>query len=318
MSTTTLEKPTKNGQKTQPAIPQARAELIVDAIEQRIGNGMSANKLSKTLGISPAQMSAIRNGDWATVSIDRWNTIAAELKINDWPTLETPNFLAIYDLCREAQENSRLMAIVGNPGMGKTTALRSYAKENPNAYYVHCRGTMRVGDFLREILRVMGINKEGSIDYMVVAISEELNKANEPVLIIDDAGKIIERIIKTLQTIYDNTEFHAGLVIAGVEELHSKLDYLRRKNKSGGPEFWDRIGNTRRLRFLTKPSKVVTRDVCHVMGINDPNAIRWYYNNCPNYRMLRQDIMNAKRVSERTEEAITEALLISLYPTDNG
>ena len=86
----------------------------------------------------------------------------------EWKLKVTPNVNAINDLCNDAQENSRYMAAIGKTGLGKTEALKQYAKKNANTYYMLCTITMGRKDFLSSLAEAIGLQVEGSIHHRVI------------------------------------------------------------------------------------------------------------------------------------------------------
>jgi DNA transposition AAA+ family ATPase len=300
-----------NGQPTaEVGIDPQRAERIQTEVTRVLANGTSQNQLAKQVGVSAATINLVRNRDkWHEISQQMWNRLGAHFRVDNWVLMETPNLTAIHKMCRDAQTNSRMLAVAGQPGLGKTTALRTYVEQHKNAFYLHVHGAMRPKDFLRAILRAMGSDRQGTQFELIVAIAEQLRRYDSPLLIIDDAGKLIERVVDKIQSIYDETEYHAGIVLAGTPEMANKLEDLKAKGRKGAPEFVSRIGNKKQMGFLRKPTKAVVKSFCEEMGIADKGAIKWFQDQCKDYRELRQELQNALMVARNNEVSVTKDLL---------
>jgi DNA transposition AAA+ family ATPase len=114
------------------------------------------------------------------------------------PTLkelfETNDFSSIMELCDKAQNDRKMIGLIADTGMGKTTALEAYSKRK-NVFYVAYDKTMQPKHFFIALLKQMGIEFEGTINKMVNLIADELNKLQSPLILIDEAGKITHTMV---------------------------------------------------------------------------------------------------------------------------
>lgn len=260
-------------------------QLICNYIEQK---KVSQNKLAETLGFSPATISNIINEFWERVNEKTLIKIKSFFKTRDWTIVETTNFLTIQDNCNEARTRKMMVGIVGYTGAGKTTALRYCYENNQNTFLVTCGRTMRTKQFLAEILRSMGITFVASDYEMVRTIIDELNKLNEPLLIIDEASKLSPNALMYIQDIWDGIETNSGLVLAGVEYLLNNIKKGAERNKIGMPEFYGRVA---KWQHLIKPSRKEIESICMNNGITEPTAIKNMYR-LDNFRHVRNGILN--------------------------
>ncbi len=216
---------------------------IVSELKKRLDND-SQNKLATKLDISSTNMSHILNRKWEKISDDYWRKLAQALGLdNQWQLFGSVSLTTIQNLCKDAQNNHRFLAGYGSTGAGKTTALRSYSNQNANVGYVLCDVLMNQNQFLSEILQSFGLTTEGTKINKVQKIANHLNKVENPLLILDDFGKVSDSIYQLLQLIYDRTEGSAGIVIFGVEYLKDYLDKLRHhlKNVESGDEIYEDV-----------------------------------------------------------------------------
>jgi len=249
---------------------------------------ISQNKLAEMIGVSPATISNILNEFWERVKDSMLLKIRSFFNPKNWNVIETHNFTTIQNACKESRKNNRLMGVIGYTGAGKTTSMRHYYQNNVNTYLVTCGRSMRTKQFLSEILKSLGINFLASDYEMVRYIIDELNKKDQPLLIIDEASKLSPNALMYLQDIWDGIEDNAGLIIAGVEYLLTNIKKGAERNKIGMPEFYGRVSKWITLQL---PSRDEVKAICTNNGIEDMQYIKEMYR-LGNYRHLKNAINN--------------------------
>lgn len=249
---------------------------------------VSQNKLAEMLDVSPATISNILNDHNERLNESMLLRIKAFFKKRDWVLIETVNFVNIQNTCNEARRRHCMMGVVGYSGAGKTTALQNYYEQNSHTFIVTCGRSMRTKQFLLEILKSLGVNYLASDYEMVKRIIEELNKRQDPLLIIDEASKLSTNALMYLQDIHDGTEGNAGIVIAGVEYLLTNIKKNADRNKPGMPEFYRRVTQ---WQHLEAPSKKEKEAICINNGLNDPIIIK-EISKLGNFGEVRNSILN--------------------------
>lgn len=267
---------------------------------------LSQNEMARELEISPAQLINLRKGNWDKISNKLLQRVANYFSIDDWKIRDTRNMRIIRNLCNDAKENSRFLAISAYSGAGKTTAARHFARVNAHTYYVLSDFMMSRREFAAEIQRAMGISEGGKIRDMVLAISSKLNSLERPLILIDDAGKLNDGCMRTLQLIYDQTEFNAGLVLLGTEYLKDNIDKGAARNRMGFRELRRRIAYWQALR---KPNRQEIAYICADYGISDEKVVSYIYNRCQDYGTVRNMVTNSVKLAKEKEMSITPDLL---------
>lgn len=289
---------------------------IIQTLKEHLANTqLSQNTLAKQIGISAATLSQILNDKIELVSEEMWNKIAAFLRMDDWKLFATPNFQAIMAACDDARERSRFLAISGYTGSGKTTALRRYAGKVNNTFYMLADSAMGKKDFLRAILKALGMDYLGSIYDMLDAICSRLTDLSNPVLMIDDFGKLNDTNMRLAQIIYDRTERRAGLIIAGTPHMQKYLNKMADKDKMGFQELRSRIAYWLMMK-LTDQKTVA--EICNYHGITDRDVVNYLYKCCKEYRSLREAITNAKRAKEQQGGQVNLDLVMDLVQQEGG
>jgi DNA transposition AAA+ family ATPase len=282
---------------------------LQQAVLEALENGKSQNALARKMGVSAATVINIKKGHWENISEEMINKLLAFFRIDSWKIMETWNYKAIHGVCSDAMVNKRFLAIAGYTGAGKSTALREFAKKYEDVYYMHATSVMNKKLFLGAIQASMGIRDGYSVPMMMDAIIAHMNSANQPLLIIDDAGKLSPSIMGLIQIIYDGTETRAGIVMAGTEYLEEIITKWVRYNRMGFRELFRRIGFWQPLR---QPTIAVVQGICAQYGITEKSCIRYIHEHAHNYGDIRNIIVNALQVKETSGQDIDREMLESL------
>lgn len=272
---------------------------------------MSQNSLARKLGVSPSTLINFKNGQWDKISDDMFHSVNSHFQNRDekWKRVNTWNFEAINRVCDDAQASKRMMAIAGYTGAGKTTALLWYANEFSQVFYVLANTLMNKRTFLGALERSMGLKGGATIHEMVEGIIDKIRSYPNPLIIIDDAGKLSDSILPIIQLIYDATEERAGVVLAGTEYLEKMFRNGLRFNKLGYRELYRRISYWQPLR---PPTLKKVEEICNAHQITDKDCIQYIHQNASNYGDIRNYITNARKAHSERKVPINRELLESL------
>lgn len=256
---------------------------------------MSQNELAKKLGVSAAQLINIRTPDnWNLVSENMWQKASIFFSLNtDWKIIETKNYQRLTLTCNDAKKYSRFLAVTGRSGYGKTTALKAYARNTKNVFYILAKDILSRKGLLKAIAKVLSVEQQGNVETLLENIVSKIHSIENPLLIIDDAGKINDGNYRMIQLLYDETEGKTGIVIAGTPFLKEYITKMVFKGKYGFDEL------NRRIEYWTileEPSKKEVQAIATNNGIEDLDGISFLFNTCKNFGTLRTVIVNAKRI----------------------
>lgn len=189
--------------------------------------------------------------------------------------LSTSNFNMVNRLCSEAMNESKMIAIIGYPGAGKTTALRMFLDKNKEtSYYARVTASMTAKQFYTSLLHAIGQQGKDrgiSLHDMINMVSYHMNYTpTKKLLIIDEAGKFKPKFMEYLHELRDNTMETTGIILAGPEYFQKNLDAWRNKGIVGIPELYRRINHWESLSMPTKPE---VSAICEAYGVTDSKAI---------------------------------------------
>jgi type II secretory pathway predicted ATPase ExeA len=151
-----------------------------------------------------------------------------------------PSKEAVVDVLVEALDQRGSVALVGEPGVGKTCVLRALRHRLPQAGFrlTYCHNaTLGRRDFYRQLCVALGLQPSATAAALFYAVSthvEELGKERvHPVFLLDEAHLLHQDVLDHLHILL-NYEWDSrallSLVLVGLPELSSRL--MLRKNRS--------------------------------------------------------------------------------------
>jgi DNA transposition AAA+ family ATPase len=290
-------------------IKETHKTELQEAILEVLGGGMSQNELASKMDISPATIIAIKKSDWEKLSDKMLKKCRDYFGLDKWAIRNTKNLKLITQLCEDAIENQRCLAVAGYTGAGKTTALEYFVKQNSGAFYALAKSYHKPRTFLQAIQKGMGISDGYSIAQIVDQITTKMINTDNCLLIIDDAGKLTSECMRLIQCIYDDTEGKAGIVLAGTEYLKTYIDAQAKANVRGFRELKRRISFWQGMKAISKAELI---NICKDYNIVDRNAINYIYDNADNYKVLSDMIMNSLKIANRSGEQVSREMLVDL------
>jgi Cdc6-like AAA superfamily ATPase len=298
-----------------PALTQLQKEAIKKKIDSYLqSKGISQNRFSEIAKVSTANISNILNDKWEKISDEIWWKVEAvcqqdTVEINEvsqqfrWRIIKGKGFLTIHNLCQDAQINSRMLAIYGETGYGKTCSLQEYKKENPKAtYYVLCDELMNQKQFLQGIAEELGVEREGDKATILRGVVQALTKQQGTLLLLDDVGKLNDNCLRLIRLIYDRTVDRLGIVLAGTTYFKNYMDMRVRKDTMGFRELHRRIEYWQEIQ---KPEDKLVEVICKTYGIDDDdcvNFIKTYH--ASNFGKLKSSITNVAKLAKDTKVSL--------------
>lgn len=231
--------------------------------------------------------------------------ICFELKINHWPTRNTPQFSEIITKLITAREELETAVIIGHTGSGKTFALDTFKSTYPTEVFTIKAGSSdKLNDLIEKILQALGVvvpyrSVSARIGQIVLRLKIIREKGLKPVLAIDEAEYMKYSTLCAWKEIYDLLHKECALILLGTNELLTNIEKLLRTKKAGIAQLFRRI----KFKIQHLPD-VDTRFGIFTEGI-PADVKRWLSENCGNYGELHDVMVPVLSESDRLKQPIT-------------
>ena len=212
--------------------------------------------------------------------------------MNKTELYNTKDLQSVFEQCEKTRKYKLMTGLVADTGMGKTTSLRTYAK-NKNVFLVTVNKAMNAKGLLFNILTATGEKYYDDARGLMVGISRKLNSLEDPLLIIDEAGKLNHVMMLYMHDLRECTKDNCGILLAGMPYFKTRLVKFAEKQKEGCSEFLRRINIWHELTGLSRKE---TEYICQSENISG---------NYKEYYGLRfVDLMNKILLDKITNEKL--------------
>ena len=254
--------------------------------------GGSQNKASKLLsGVSNAYISHILKNNWDMISDEAWRNIQKQVSKNgDWVFIKDTPYLFMNKLIADAAETGNTYGIIGYTGVGKTSTTDH--TDQANLFTLKCNEYFTAQDFLLELLKVMGLEPSSSkVSGLMKQIVKHLLRVQKPVIVIDEADKLQDKVLFFFISLYNALEGKCGLIIQATSYLKKRIDTGLEKNKKGYQEINSRIGGT--FFRVPKPTRLDVINICRANGITDEMTAVGIYNSSNGDKRIVKRLVHA-------------------------
>lgn len=231
----------------------------------------AANSLKN---VSPATVSQMLNGKWELIRDDMWRNVAAQIgwKEEKWNAVATRDFTTLMRILGDVKDNALVMAVTGDAGSGKTFALKQYTETNKQVYMLCCNEYWNRKAFLNELLQAMGRDASGlTVNDMMLEAVRYLKMQESPLLILDEADKLSDKVLYFFISLYNALEGECGMLMVATSHLELRIRKGVKANRKGYNEIWSRIG--RKCVTLKGVSAADIIAVCEANGVTDRRDI---------------------------------------------
>lgn len=282
---------------------------ICAALREYCAQKGSQNKAANSLdGVSSATISKMLAGDWELINEVMWRSVAAQIGYakKSWNIVETRNYRALQTIYADAQENSLVFAIHGESGFGKSCAAGIYAENNANVFVLSCAEYWNRKMFLSELLKSMGrTSTNETVAVMMQTIINALKKMETPLIIIDEADKLNDKVLTFFITLYNSLEDHCGIILMATNYLEKLVENGLRQNKKGYKEIFSRIG--RKFIKLEDTSTDDVVSICVANGVTDKPTIKKIIEDCDgDLRRVKRKVHAALKTREHKSNSNNE------------
>lgn len=242
----------------------------------------AVNQYCKEKGISKCEFgvkAGVSDATLCNLEAERWEKLSNSMLIRIWNYCNhnrvanlfyTVDFVSAFKACDKARRHHFMIGLIADTGMGKTTAISTYSRQK-NVFYVCYDKTMNPRQFFCSLLRELANPFESSLNEMINRAAEELNRLENPLIIIDEAGKLNQTMILYLHVLRDKISGNCGIVLAGMPYFKDNMLKMAAKEKEGYAEFLRRINLWHSFVGL-QPKEI--EEICTTNGITDPIRVK--------------------------------------------
>ena len=250
-------------------------QALRDYIETLVSRGSTQAELARKCDISSAAFSQFLSGKYGAKEDALAEKIATGLNwyTNTWKSVDTvSSYRQVKLYLTAAKKNHRWFCISSRSGSGKTHSLLDLYNTCPDnsIIYLKCwKWTAR--KFLQKLGRQLGLafSRYTDTDEMIQQVTAAVNRMADrnPVLVLDDCGKLSNSAMACLIPLYDDTKYRMGCLLAGTETLRRAI-----KRNVGRVDGFDEIDGrvVRNYITLLGATKKDVRAICAANGVTDP------------------------------------------------
>jgi transcriptional regulator with XRE-family HTH domain len=252
-----------------------RQRLIahVELYKSKLGG---AAAVARRIGISSASLSTLLAGKYGANEAQMLQKIAKELDYREsaWQVVPTLwNYRTIQQVCKDAQDESMWFCISNKAGSGKTGTMEDMfnCDKTGRLSYIRCERWNARQFLIKLIEQIIGELPKG---YKTVAQLTDIAvgyfndmSLDKPLLMIDEADKLLPSALCLLIPIYNRTEDRLGLILSGSENLEKEICAGVRHHRKGYDELESRFG--RSYINLRGASEQEIYDICQANGLTD-------------------------------------------------
>jgi len=267
----------------------------------------SQKKASVALDISNATISQILASKWESVSDEMWRKISVGIGggMQEWTLVETVSVTErLLKFLDESQKLALVFGITANAGSGKSATIEHYVKHHENAFAISCNEYMEEKDFVLEIFKAMGREPNNTRIYpMTVELLNILKRTYYPVLILDEADKLKNRVLNFFITFYNQLEDICGINLIATSYLEKRIKNGAQNNTKGFREIHSRLG--RKFIKLGEINYTDVYKICHANGVTDDKVIKNIFNDSENdLRRVKRKIIAEQRKMQTHGKAV--------------
>ncbi|MBS9777164.1 MAG: AAA family ATPase [Gammaproteobacteria bacterium] len=164
--------------------------------------------------------------------LERYAQRSREIKIG---YVETKNAKAIQNLIAATHRTGDIQLVIGEAGLGKTMAIKEYAKKHDDVIFIEVEPTYNAKVLLASLCDKLGLTPKRNNHEMMLEICTKLDNSGR-LIIVDEAELLAHKPLEILRRIHDLSG--VGIVMAGMPRLLANL----RGNRGEFRQLYSRVG----------------------------------------------------------------------------
>ncbi len=207
-------------------------------------SGLSQNKVAIKLDVSGSTVSQYLAGKYGgdIQAIDKKvkelverHTSRDKNVVSEFVQTATAN--KILGACKLAHEQVETSLIVAHSGLGKTTAVKQYAKVVDNVILIEVDPTYSTKAILKQLCKKLKMSDKPRANYEMMGLIVERLTGSDMLIIVDEAEYLSTNTFEVLRRIHDKAR--VGLVLCGLPRLRGNLrgrgqEFEQLLNRVGG------------------------------------------------------------------------------------
>jgi len=206
----------------------------------------------------------------------------------------------VFEVARICHLDREIGVCYGAAGLGKTEAVREYARKNPDVILVEVDLGHTAKALFSELHRMLNMDGFGTVHNMFGEIVEKL-RGSDSLIIVDEAEHLPYRALELLRRIHDKAGI--GIMLVGMPRLLSNL----RGRKGEYAQLYSRVGIAARLEGL-RPED--TRMIVEAIIPTANGLSRAFHDaSTANTRTLSKLIARSMRVAELNDTPLSPQVI---------
>ncbi len=286
-----------------------------DAVKKIIEDGnLSISAVARGCGISPAAVSTYLRGEYKGRNDKVETSLTAFVRRHrekqaakvDLDYVDTSIARKIHEIADMVHTDCEVGVIVGDAGVGKTFALREYAKQNPDVVFVEVDFGYSALWLFKELCREVGIEHRSQLSEMAAGIVKRLQGSGR-MIVVDEAEYLPHKALELLRRVHDKAG--VGMLLVGMP----RLIYNLRGSRGQYAQLYSRVGVYARLEKL---SAADTKAVV-TSAINPANGLYRDFHRAAggNTRTLAKLLRRCMRASRINDAEINSELVAATAET---
>ena len=219
------------------------------------------------------------------------------------PFVETSIARNIFEIAQICHINGEIGVCYGRAGLGKTVAVKQYARQNSDVIFIETDPGFSTRTILLELHKRLGLSAKGSIYSMTVDVIDRLQKSGR-LIIVDEAENLPYKALELLRRIHDKTD--VGVLLVGLPILVENL----RGQKCQYEQLYSRVGVSKKLEKLQfVDTEMILNEVSHSLEASNT----FHELSQGNTRILSKLIMRSARVALINNTAVNREIVEETY-----
>ena len=206
----------------------------------------------------------------------------------------------IFEIARLCHLDNELGIVYGEAGLGKTCAVKEYARLTPDVILVESDPGWSARVIIKKLHRAIGLDGRGFIDELVEEIIDRLYGSGR-LIIIDEAENLNSEVINLVRRIHDHAKI--GLLLVGMPRLVHNV----RGRKGELSQLHSRSGVSRSIPLLLPEDteKIVKTCIDESNGISEV----FHHESGGNARVLSKLLLRSIRIAEVNDGVVTPEIV---------